>query len=702
MNRAEKRRQRKKTQKPGKKPNRTAADSPSLRDPMVANAATIELAIAYHDAGDLSTAEAIYRQILQENPNHPIALHLLGLVAHQVAKNDLAAELIEAAIANEPDYPVAHYNLGIVRKALGRDAEAAASYLNALTLKPDYADAHNNYGLELHAMRRLEDAEAVFRKAIILKPDYAEAHNNLGLLLQELGRLDDAATNYHQAIAVRPDFAEAFCNLGSVFHEIGQLDSAAEAFQQAISINQDLAVAHSGLGYALHAQQKFDEAVVSCQKALALRPDYAQAHNNLGIAQQDLGRLDDARASFNKALASAPNYGKAHYNLGNVLQHLGELDAAVSSYNRALEITPRLYPALNNLGNALKNLGDPHRALVQFQMALDIEPGSDEARHGLGLAQMLTGDLENGWGNYNYRWRIGVLADYFRGYEKALWNGQEVAGHRLLIWEEQGIGDSIMYAGAIADLVADGAEVLLECDARLVPLYQRSFPEITCAAMNKSLGAPPAFKDFDLHAPFGSLGRWRRPNFASFPKRPSYLVADDDLRQKLRRRYLARGNDILVGIAWYSGSQNYGKQKSLTLDNLRPLLEIPGITFVDLQYGDTMEERTSFTADTGLAILHDEEVDQMADLELFAAQVAAMDTVVTISNTTAHMAGGLGVPTLLMLGVVPIWYWFLERRESPWYPSLRLFRQQEFDDWHQVVKQVKDTVIEQFPDIALK
>ena len=250
-----------------------------------------------------------------------------------------------------------------------------------------------------------------------------------------------------------------------------------------------------------------------------------------------------------------------------------------------------------------------------------------------------------------------------------------------MAWEEQGIGESLLFAGLIPELIQQGAEVCLECDPRLVPLFARSFPKITCS--------PAAdVGEQDYHVPLADLGRWLRPDAGSFAPAQAYLVADPDQIAAFRSRYLDNGSNLLVGLAWISKSPHYAEWKSMTLNDLDSVLKIPGVTFVDLQYGDTVEERN------GIDIIHDDSVDQMADLDAFAAQVAAMDAVVTISNTTAHMAGGLGVKTLLMLDSVPIWYWQLDRPDSLWYSSLKLYRQTRPSDWADVIDRVAKKIKE--------
>ena len=511
-----------------------------------------------------------------------------------------------------------------------------------------------NLAVRHHIAGDLPKAEGIYQQILQTDPRHPIALHLLGVIANQEGKYDIAVDLITRALAIKPDYADAHCNLGGALNDLG----------------------------------KFDEAVASCHKALAIKPNFAEAHCNLGIALKNLGRLDEAIASYLKALAVKPNFAKAHNNLGNALKNLGRLDEAVASYHKALDFNPDYAEAFQGLGNALQDLGELDEAVASYHKALDFKPDYAEALSNLGTLQLSLGEFQNGWGNYNNRWSRDDFAAWKKEYDKPLWEGQTLHGKSLLVWEEQGVGERVIFASMIPDLIELGADIYLECEKRLVPLFSRSFPTITCANMDDPDMGNAEDTKFDLHAPLGNAGRWLRADLASFPARPPYLVADSQQRQTLRNRYLERGNDVLVGIAWYSKSRIYSVRKSMTLHDLRQLLEMPGITFIDLQYGDTSEERKAFTAETGIEVFHDDGVDQLADLDIFASQVAAMDMVVTISNTTAHMAGALGVPTLLMLETAPIWYWMLERENCPWYPSLRLFRQQERGAWKGVVEGV--------------
>ena len=368
MNRAEKRRQKKLAKKAARKAKLGKATIRSPGQQTLTIQESIDFALQHHAAGRLPEAESIYQQILQADPNQPAALHLLGMIAHQVGKHDTAVDLIKKAIAIKPDSAKAHGNLGIAFKELGRLDEAVASYHKALAIKPDFPEAHYNLGNAFKELGRLDEAVASYHKALAIKPDYADAHNNLGIALRELGRLDETVTSYQKVLAIKPDYAEAHYNLGNAFKDLGRLDEAVASYHKALAIKPDYPKAHSNLGNAFKELGRLDEAVASYQKVLAIKPDYAEAHNNLGVALQELGRLDEAVASYHKALAIKPDYADVHNNLGLALQDLGKLDEAVASYHKALAIKPdyagahsnRVFAEQYKVGVTLKKLNDVH------------------------------------------------------------------------------------------------------------------------------------------------------------------------------------------------------------------------------------------------------------------------------------------------------------------------------------------------------
>jgi protein O-GlcNAc transferase len=304
-------------------------------------AAALQVAIAHHNAGRLQQAEGIYQQILQLSPQHPDALHLLGLIAYASGKHQTAIELISQALQVRPNMPHAHYNLGVTLQAQGRLKEAAASYRQALKLKPDYVDAYNNLGNLLKQQDRLAEAVVNYRQALRLRPDFVDAHYNLGNVLREQDKLAEAMISYQQTLVLKPDHVEAHNNLSNVLQSLGQLE----------------------------------EAAASLRAALRISPQYVEAHVNLGNILKELGRADEAAASFRQAISLRPDYVEAHVNLGNVLKDRGRALEAIASYREALKLNPRLAVVYANLGNAFKDCGRLDEAVGNLRKAIELEPG---------------------------------------------------------------------------------------------------------------------------------------------------------------------------------------------------------------------------------------------------------------------------------------------------------------------------------------
>ena len=308
----------------------------------------IEAALKHDQAGRLPQAAAIYRKILQIAPNHPDALHRLGVTARRVGKNEIAIELITKAINASPSSAM-YCNLGAALRNQGKLVEAVESYRKALSMDPDFAEAHNNLGIALQQQGRLDAAVESYRNAILIKPDYDEPYSNLGNALKDQGKLDAAVESYRKALSITPDYAEAHTNLGNALKDQGKLDAAVESYHKALSIKPDFAEAHGNLGIVLQDQGKLEAAVESYHKAVSIKPDFAEAYGNLGIALQYQSKFDAAVESFRKALSIRPDYAEAHFNLGNVLKDQGKRDAAIASYRKVLSIKPDHAKAYHNL-----------------------------------------------------------------------------------------------------------------------------------------------------------------------------------------------------------------------------------------------------------------------------------------------------------------------------------------------------------------
>jgi tetratricopeptide (TPR) repeat protein/SAM-dependent methyltransferase len=418
-------------------------------------AGLLDTALRHHQAGQLAEAESHYRKILAIDQDHVDSLHFLGVIAHQIGRNDRAVDLIGRAIALNDRNPACHNNIGLAFDALARaddavvhfrraialnsnyvDAhinlgaallaqgnsdQAAACFQRALALKPDYAEAHNNLGNALKQQGRSEEAVACYRRALALKPHFAEAHNNLGNALKEQAKLDEAVAQYQHALALKPNYVEANYNLGNALKEQGKLEDAKARYRQALSLKPNYAEAHNNLGNVLQEQGKADEAVAHHRRALAIDPDIAEAHNNLGKALEEQGKLDEAVAEYRQALALKPGFAEAHNNLGAALHDQGKLDEAIAQYCRALEFKSDYTEAFGNLGKALIDGGDFARALEVIQRGLEIEESENikllfvycvrnlaGVPHGVDLRRNLIRALSEPWGRPIYLARFGA------------------------------------------------------------------------------------------------------------------------------------------------------------------------------------------------------------------------------------------------------------------------------------------------------
>jgi tetratricopeptide (TPR) repeat protein len=493
---------------------------------------------------------------------------------------------------------------------------------------------------------------------------------------------------YRQILAIDSRHADSLHLLGMIAYQRGSLEVAAELIRGAISNHPNGASYHANLGNVLQAQGNLAQAVVEYKRALSIKPNLAAVHINLGNVLQAQGELDGAVASYQRGLELEPNNAEAHYNLGNAWQAQDRPDDAIASYERALANRPDHAAAHHNLGRSLSSVGNLDEASARYQHALSLQPENAQIALSLALAQLLQGNFIPGWPNYERRWQSADHDTPLRTYCQPFWKGERLSAGLLLLWGEQGIGDEIMFAGLIPEAVLTAGKCVLDCDPRLKPLFARSFPEVEVVAGYD----PERFAELDVvaHLPNGSLpGLFRRSSAAFAATTSPYLLADSVQRNQFRSRYA--DDRRLVGLAWHTNSRKTGHLRSIDPSLLAPLFARPEIRWVSLQYGDhdTLENQA---ARAGASVLIDCSVDQLSDMDAFAAQVAAMDLVITIDNSTAHLAGALGVAVWVLLPFVPDWRWLMNGERSSWYPSMRLFRQPKRGDWHSVVQSVNNAL----------
>ena len=680
---------------------RTGA-SPS--DPRVAG--LFAAGLAHHQAGRLAQAETHYRETLALQPDHADALHLLGVIASQIGRHDVAVDLIGRAIAHDQTSSLYYSNHGLALAGLRRFEEAIKSYDRALSLRPDNAEVLYARGNALVALERPHDALEAYQRAIRAKPDHAEALCNRGAVLAGLGRNDEALASYDRALAVAPGFGEALSNRGNALKALGRLDEALSSYDRALKARPDDAQALFNRGVTLHELKRFDEALASYDRALAVRPDHAEALSNRGDALRGLGRLEDALASYDRALAMRPDYAEVLSNRGNVLKALRRFDDALASYDTALRLSPdnpatlsnravtlqaldRLdealascdralalnassIEALNNRASVLQEQRCFDEALATYDRAIAIAPDYAEAQANRAFLLLLTGDFAKGWPAYEWRRKLPSWVE--RGFTQPEWSGEDIAGKRLLLHAEQGFGDTIQFARYAGLAAMRGADVVLEVQPSLAPLLGGLFGVEMVAAGRDRL--PP----FDLHCPLLSLPHMFATTMATIPGGVPYIVAPADRIAAWASRLPTDG--LRVGLAWSGHPDNArDHERSIPFARLAPLIDIPGTRFVSLQKDVRAADVDDFHRSRNLIDLHGE----LRDFADTAAIIAQLDLVITVDTAVAHLAGAMGKPVWVLLPRVPDFRWLLDRTTSPWYPSARLFRKGQLDTGDAVI-----------------
>jgi len=508
------------------------------------------------------------------------------------------------------------------------------------------------------------------------------------LALQKENDLSAAEPLYRQALQLAPDRPSILLNLGTVLIGLGRPVEAESFLARLLELAPDEEEALVMLGACQSGAGHKEDALATFNRALALNPHSVDALNGLGNVLVDLKQPEAALESYGRALEQVPDHADVLNNRGSALLDLDRHNDALDSFARALKARPEFPIALNNRGNTLLGLNRTRAALESFSEAARLLPGYARAHWNESLCRLSLGDFAAGWTLYEWGWQDGQRGQKW-DLDIPWWDGRKVQG-TLLAWGEQGIGDQILHASMIRGLARHADELIIAVEPRLVPLFQRSFPDTKVIARDNS--PPPGF--IATQVSLGSIGQFLRMGWEDFPKdQYRYLFPNRNLSSSLRER-VANGKCI-CGISWVSRNNTFSKNKSMSLRDLHPILALDNLQAVDLQYGNTAAERQSFSREFGINVTHLDDIDNFNDIDGLAALIDACDVVVTVSNTTAHLAGALGKPALLMVpfGAGRHWYWHEERHDSPWYPGVRIFRQTSLGNWADVIGQISDCLL---------
>ena len=637
---------------------------------------SFDAGLAHHRAGRLPQAEAIYRQILASEPNHADSIHLLGVAAFQAGHPDRALDLIIRAIKLQPCTSVYHSNMAAVLRALGRRDEAIASYREALLHKPDNLDAHNQLAILLGECGDAAGEEAHYQLALRYAPDHVDARFNLANLLVRRKHFDDAISEFRQVLLHKPDFAAANSNLGAVLFDLSAFEECERCYREALRLNPTFAEAYNNLGILLTRLGRLDEAEANLREACKLKSGFPEALNNLGDLLRVRGRPEEAEVCCREALRLKPDYVSAQLNLGNALRESGRFHQAESCYRVALDCNPTWPEALSNLGSLLFDLGRPDEAIDSFRAAVSQKPDYPDAHSNLAITLLLAGQFDEGWREYEWRWKQDKNGPHLRGFSQPLWDGGDIGDRVLLLHAEQGLGDTLQFCRFVPAIAA-GRRVVLEVQRPLMPLLA----ELPGIARIVAHGDP--LPPFDLHCPLLSLPRVLGTTLETIPREASYLRADPQRAAAWRQR-VEQLDGLRVGLVW-AGNQAMGadRRRSIPLERFSELADLPGVSFVSLQKGPAAGQ----SPPPGLS-LHDW-TDDLHDFGETAALVEALDLVISVDTAVVHLAGALGRPVWLLNRFDRCWRWLLNRDDSPWYPTLRQFRQPQPGDWCDVLQGVR-------------
>lgn len=641
----------------------------------------IDEAIASLDQGHTQLARSKLEQALQVTDDEFDVWHLLGVAALRDKAFRQACPFFERALQIDPDVAMTHVSLGVALMELQEHASAALAFGRAVQLDPAEPGAFLGHGVAQLALKQWEGAATSLGRALEQQPDNAQAHFNHGTALLELKRFEDALASYEKALSIQPDHVGTLLNRAHALIALRRYEEAIRSCQRANALQPDLARSFTLLGDACLAMNGHAEALSSYEHALALQPGQFAPLVNSGIALLKLGRVNEAIQALEQALALEPAHATAMSNLAGALREAERWDEAWAHCQNALRIDPEHAGAHMNRGNVLLDRGDLGAARDAFAKVVALQPDDADSQWSLGWCDLLMGDWDRGLPQLEWRWKRPGFTSAPRSFSKPLWLGREdLRGRTILLHAEQGLGDTVQFCRYVPQLSAMGARVLLEVQA---PLHKLSGSLSGVAqVIVKGAGLLPPF---DFHCPLMSLPLAMG---ASVNMKPAgaYLHADAALSRAWADRLGSRKGPR-VGLVW-SGNASHRNDRLRSISAVALLHAMPpGIELYSLQKDVRGSDRAAMQ-EHGV-------IDLAADLHSFAETAALidhMDLVLSVDTSVAHVAAAMGKPTWIMLTKMPDWRWLMGRDDTPWYESVRLFRQNRWGQWDDVLAKLNQSL----------
>jgi tetratricopeptide (TPR) repeat protein len=669
--------------------------------------------IALSQQGKFHEAELNFLKVLEMYPHHLDTLQVLAEIMVKTNRNNLAVEMLLRAEKIDSSNPQIFYNLGLVYQLQGQLEESILSYKKgisifpgnqqahsnlglalaaqkdfsgaiacyecAITIDPNFAVAHNNRGAALAELERFNEAIASYDKAIHLHPDYAEAYNNRGLVFQRQSLQDLAIANYNKAVNLKPDYAEAYNNRGVAFAELKNFDAALRSYDSSIQLNPIYAEAYSNRGTALAERKDFHLAITSYDKAINLKPDYAEAYNNRGFALVRLKKYAEAIASFDMAIELSPSYSEAYNNLGIAYLEQHQYDLALIKFEKAIACNAQYADVYSNLAMLFTLQKKYDLAIKNYDTAINLKPNCEDFIVHKSFVMLVKGNFDEGLKLYeNRKIRLPSSINETRFCSKA-WDGtQSLNGKKILIHFEQGYGDTIQFCRFIPLITELGGEVILEVQRPLIELLRQIH------GVSLVIGEGDLIPDFDYQCSLMSLPFIFKQNLEKISGQAPYIKSIES-RKSYWQNKLGVKLKPRVGLVW-SGNPEHKNDSNRSL-LLRDLIEfLPDhFQYISLQKDIRSIDALILNSSSKILNLSSELINYTET----AALVDCMDLIITVDTSVAHLAGAIGKKTWVLLPYAPDWRWLLDRKDSPWYSSVNLIRQNVPGDWLDVFKQIK-------------
>jgi len=638
-----------------------------------------QLAVELFEKQDINSAQKILNSLLNENPGDSDVLNFLGIIKLNLGEYKDAVSLFEKVLFIREQHPFAHYNLGMCYYFLKQPDEAKKHYERAIELYPAYVDAIINLGVIFQEKEDYNSAENCINRAIVLQPGSGKLYNNRGNILFKKNEFEQAEKDYRKALKIEPDNSEYLFNLANCCFYQGYLEDAIDLFKNCIKLNTETNKANFNIGIALFKLNNFNEAAGYFNKALAVDPENAETHFNLGSCYRELKNYTIALECYKKAIAIDSGHSASLINIGNIYKLLGDEASSQEYFNKVSESDEAKAIVFTNLGVAKMGQGLVDEANHYFDIALQFQPENAAIHYNKAHALLIKGNFKEGWAEYN--WRIKRKEFFPREFSKPeLKPGINIKGKTILVYDEQGLGDTIQFIRFIPLLQKQGANIIFECNKLLNGLFDNILAGIKVIERDK-VKVPSV--EYDYQIPLLNLPQLFKTTIETIPVEMPYVFADSAAFNKMSA-LIGSNTEFKIGIVWGGNPIHTGdSNRSCRLENFRQLLTVPNIKFYSLQKGSPLNQLEG--SNFPVLVLNDY-LDTFIET---AAAIELMDLIITIDTSVAHLAGAMNKPTWLLLPFFPDWRWLLSRNDSPWYPSMKLFRQKEEGSWNSVMKEIE-------------